>query len=58
MRLPAVSEATLRATLRRYYATFGGWTPMNAGGSLPTTAGIREKHQALEAPQYSHEGLG
>ena len=53
MRLPALSAETLRATLRRYYAAFGEWTLMIAGegggGPLPTTAGIREKYQALEA---------
>ena len=56
MRLPALPAETLRATLRRYYAAFGGGRPMNArdegSGSprpslSPTTAGIREKYQAL-----------
>ena len=57
MRLPALSEETLRTTLRRYYAAFGGGTPVNAGeemqqwlappGSSAASAGIREKYQAL-----------
>ncbi len=57
MRLPTLAEATLRATLRRYYAAFGGWRPMNAGeeGNEPPSrrrqpAGIREKYSALDAP--------
>ena len=56
MRLPALSAETLRTTLRRYYAAFGGWRPMNAGEesnetlvSSSTAAGIRGKYQALEA---------
>ena len=56
MRLPALSEETLLATLRRYYAAFGRGRPMSAGEvsnetlvSSSTTAGIREKYQALEA---------
>ena len=32
MRLPALSEETLRATLHRYYAAFGGWMPVNTRG--------------------------
>ena len=57
MHLPALSEETLRTTLRRYYAAFGGWMPVNAGeedgkGALrpslsPPAAGIRAKYQAL-----------
>ena len=55
--LPALSAETLRTTLRRYYAAFGGWRPVNAGEEdgneaprpslSPPTAGIREKYQAL-----------
>ncbi len=58
MQLPALSEETLRATLRRYYAAFGGWMPVNAGEKdgkgarrpslAPPTADIREKYQALD----------
>ena len=64
MRLPALSEETLRATLHRYYAAFGGWMPVNTGGGgkgsarlslSSTTAGIREKYQAL-TPILSHSG--
>ena len=57
MRLPALAEATLQATLHRYYAAFGGWMPVNTGGRggkgstrpslAPPIAGIREKYQAL-----------
>ena len=56
MRLPALSAEMLRAALRRYYAAFGGWMPVNAGkegngaprpSPSPPTAGIREKYQAL-----------
>ena len=60
MRLPALSEETLRATLHRYYAAFGGARSMNArgGGNEPpissaTVAGIREKYQALDVPSTS-----
>ena len=67
MRLPALAEATLQATLHRYYAAFGRGLPMNAGedgkGSTrpplaPSTAGIREKYQALtplinQSPAFS-----
>ena len=55
--LPALSAETLRTTLRRYYAAFGGWMPVNAGEEdgkgaprpslSPPAAGIREKYQAL-----------
>ncbi len=55
--LPALSAETLRTTLRRYYAAFGGWRPVNAGEEdgkgaprpslSPPAAGIREKYQAL-----------
>ena len=55
MRLPTLAEETLRATLHRYYAAFGGWMPMNTrGGGTETlvsssmAAGIREKYQALD----------
>lgn len=54
MRLPALAEETLQATLRRYYAAFGDGRPVNAGDedneppiSMSTVAGIREKYQAL-----------
>ena len=56
MRLPTLAEEMLRATLRRYYAAFGGWRPMNAGEegketlvSSSSATGIREKYQALDA---------
>ena len=32
MRLPALAEETLQATLRRYYAAFGGWDAHERGG--------------------------
>ena len=55
MRLPALSEETLRATLRRYYLAFGGWRPMNVGEegketlvSSSTVAGIRKRYQAFD----------
>ena len=54
MRLPALSEETLRATLRRYYAAFGRWEAHERRRedneppiSMSTVAGIREKYQAL-----------
>ncbi len=63
MQLPALSEETLRATLRGYYAAFGGWMPVNAGEEdgkgarrpslAPPTADIREKYQALIPPSMN-----
>ena len=51
MRLPALSEETLQATLHRYYAAFGGGEEDNEPPiSSATAAGIREKYQALDAP--------
>ena len=57
MRLPALAEETLQAALRRYYAAFEGWRPVNAGEegdeppiSMSTGAGIRGKYRALDAP--------
>ncbi len=47
MRLPALAEATLQATLRRYYAAFGGESNETLVSS-PTTAGIRERYQAFK----------
>ena len=52
MRLPALSEEDLQAVLHQYYAAFGGWTPMNAGGGQQTrlsaaAIGIREKYEPL-----------
>lgn len=48
IRLPALTEETLRATLRQYYAAFGGMDGDGSPVSSPHAVGMRERYQALD----------
>ena len=52
MRLPALAEEMLRATLRQYYAAFGEGSNERPISS-PTTAGIRKRYQAFDGVPVS-----